>query len=823
MNPNVARQFIETLYQPDDLIEVRIIGGPKAPFRNWYRAKHLSESVISELGKTHEGRNFYLGANPRRGRGGTANDVEAANSLFVDWDGIDAHEAKRRITAAGLPEPSLLANSGHGVHAYWLLSFRVPGLSLWTRQQKALILAVDSDPSIHDPPRIMRWIGFPNCKDSEPCVTSIIQSDTNARYDLDLFPAPLVEPARQHTRQTFAGEGRGPLRTVTTGFLAVGCDSGERNARSFAAAVELFGAGYTDSEVADLLHTAGRRCRPAMDATEIEAVIASARSKPRTQWVDDDDDFGNWGPGMPSTENRSDTGTTSTQVATSPALDVTTIKRDDEKPHLSNVMQSIKVGDDGEKKTITFGKSIDRVLKELSESTGGWPRKVSGIVFIQNDIPVGRLPGGNALRLFNKPDDLFAWMHEQTILHWASVKGKGATNHKTKAPVSVVSKPEFFAYVEQCCKPEYAGVEYLPHWPEVEGLYYTPCNLPAANGDCLNELLERVNAESDIDRALLLAALATPGWGGPCGARPAFVLSSAHGRGVGKTSTVERFAQVWGGCITISSETEKWEGAKSRLLSDAALPIRCVLIDNMRKKVASADLESMLTAPIIDGHRMYHGQFSRPNRLTYFITANTPRMSQDLADRAVLIRIGQQKHESDWASWIERFMTDNRPQLVSDLIGFLKTEPQCRIASANRDRWGPWQDGILSLFEQGNEMAAESKARRPLVDSDAEDAADFRSEMEAELRERGHDPVTEQVKIPRQVMAEIIERRGLFDKKFSTKAVTTMLQELATTAVLRKVLCHHRFDSVRCWVWVGTQSGTFEPYKTCKTINARMG
>jgi len=804
-----ARQFIDSLYAPDDLIEVRILGGEKAPFRNWYRAKNMTPPVIEQLANDHAGRNFYLGANGRKGRGGTANDVTVARSLFVDWDGIDAQEAKRRIESAGLPTPSLLANSGHGVHAYWLLSHPLLDLSQWTRQQKALIAAVDSDPSIHDPPRIMRWIGFPNCKDTEPCVTTIIHADAETKYPLDVFPVPARETIRVSADQIErTNSERGKLRTLTAQYLAIGCDSGERNQRAFAAAVELFGAGYSGDEVHDLIHTANRRSRPPMDATEVNAIIASADSKPRNPWLDDDDDFGNW-DGNPATETKPAPATIAKATATTENTPEQR-REDDHKPHISNVLVVKKQDKDGEPITITYAKSIDRILFGLSQATGDWPRKVSGLVFVANPPMPGTLPKQSALRVFSKSDELFAWMHEVSVVHWAaSGKGRGAQNHKTKAPASTISKPEFFSFVEQTCKPEYVGVEYLPHFPSVDGVYYVPCDLPAANGDCLNELLARVNAESPIDRALLLAALLTPGWGGPCGARPAFVLTSEFGRGVGKTQTVERFAQIWGGCITISAETEKWESAKSRLLSDSALSTRCVLIDNMRRKMASADLESMLTAPVIDGHRLYCGQFSRPNRLTFFVTANTPRMSQDLADRAVLVRIGQQQHGGEWATWIESFLHNNRSQLLADLLDALKAPKRSEIPKEQRDRWASWQTAILELFAVGPDMARAIKERRPLVDADADDAAELRGELEVELSERGHDPATEQIRISRQDMAEIVERRQLFDRKLSKRGIFTTLADMCTASGLRGVLKDHRFKNGRSWVWIGPQSGVF--------------
>jgi len=44
--------------------------------------------------------------------------------LWADYDNVTLEEARARIKNAGLPEPSIYVNSGHGIHAYWLLEER---------------------------------------------------------------------------------------------------------------------------------------------------------------------------------------------------------------------------------------------------------------------------------------------------------------------------------------------------------------------------------------------------------------------------------------------------------------------------------------------------------------------------------------------------------------------------------------------------------------------------------------------------------------------------------------------------------------------------
>ena len=179
-----AQRFIGALYEPDDLVEIRVLGGVNT--QRWCRARELTEARINKIAQEFAGSNIYVGANSRSRNGGTAQDVALARNLFVDFDEIDSTEACRRIEEENLPNPTLIAQSGHGVHMYWRLDEPMQDLAEWNRRQKALIAKLGSDPAIHDPPRIMRWIGFPNLK-REPVATSILQR-RDGRYGLSEFP-----------------------------------------------------------------------------------------------------------------------------------------------------------------------------------------------------------------------------------------------------------------------------------------------------------------------------------------------------------------------------------------------------------------------------------------------------------------------------------------------------------------------------------------------------------------------------------------------------------------------------------------------------------
>lgn len=197
-----AYQFIQTLFEPDDWIEVRILLGNTPPVCRWHPARTITDGVIANIAEQHVGKNIYVGANPRKGMGGKDGAAVAlARNVFVDFDHVPEQEARLRIETARLPAPTMIVASGHGFHFYWRLLEPMTDLALWTGYQKALIAAVNSDPRIFDPPRIMRWPGFPNCK-AEPVPTSILECDANRAYELMEFPAPAADSNKEQPEDT---------------------------------------------------------------------------------------------------------------------------------------------------------------------------------------------------------------------------------------------------------------------------------------------------------------------------------------------------------------------------------------------------------------------------------------------------------------------------------------------------------------------------------------------------------------------------------------------------------------------------------------------
>lgn len=228
---DLLRSFAACLYDPDDTVEIRCIVPRDVQDRliyehllhpekatkeereqaaklvqkkhgrfivhQWCRAADLPSRVEwCRQQNTHPVLKYgiYVGANPRRKHGGTKRrDVKCYRTVFVDIDDThDIHEVRRRIKDAGLPEPTLIVDSGHGYHCYWLLSEPIEDLDRGKEIISRLVRVLGGDRGVKDPPRVMRLPGFLNTK--EPAAgTSIIEAEPDRRCAIEKIERCLPE------------------------------------------------------------------------------------------------------------------------------------------------------------------------------------------------------------------------------------------------------------------------------------------------------------------------------------------------------------------------------------------------------------------------------------------------------------------------------------------------------------------------------------------------------------------------------------------------------------------------------------------------------
>lgn len=140
----------------------------------------------------------------------TAADVLRVRALFCDFDGTEPDPDAWHWA------PSMVVQSGHGKHAYWVIVPSLPALGVplaeFKPSQLRLATHYGSDLKVHDLPRVMRLPGTWHQKDAVPVLVTIAEVSP-LRYtwpmvldriaDLPLPPMRPREPERKAEDRSF--------------------------------------------------------------------------------------------------------------------------------------------------------------------------------------------------------------------------------------------------------------------------------------------------------------------------------------------------------------------------------------------------------------------------------------------------------------------------------------------------------------------------------------------------------------------------------------------------------------------------------------------
>jgi len=208
---------------------------------------------------------YYYNVNPAirqvfgTKRGGIAN-VASVNCLYAEFDATPKYD---KMAILGHIEklpmaPSVLVDSGGGVHAYWLLTDPVT-LTNNNRDELRDIQArwvafVGADTSAKDLARVLRLPGTQNKKYDPPRPVTFIEADFTATYKLDELAALL--PAAQE-RPEFKNDGPPPDPTDAADYwlqrALQEARPGNRNETGFWLAAQLRDGGVTQSAARDIM------------------------------------------------------------------------------------------------------------------------------------------------------------------------------------------------------------------------------------------------------------------------------------------------------------------------------------------------------------------------------------------------------------------------------------------------------------------------------------------------------------------------------------------------------------------------------------------
>jgi P4 family phage/plasmid primase-like protien len=274
-----ALRFMTAVFDPQDWIELRLLPAGRSL---WFQLNNVADAraalaeAVENNAREHDPQNVYVGANPRVARGQRKKaDVPLARVLFADFDnGATVEDVVQRIRDAGLPEPSIVIVSGGGVHVYWLLAEPITDMAAWTATTKGIIEAVGSDPTIHNPDRIMRTPGTRNVKPERPARPMChLVSMNDTRHPITAFPvkAARVKATEPVARQRKPKVAAGATDLCDEGyvFLLTGQVEGGRRHAIYRIACDMKARGWTLEQSTDAIVSRAHLIQPPLTAEDI--------------------------------------------------------------------------------------------------------------------------------------------------------------------------------------------------------------------------------------------------------------------------------------------------------------------------------------------------------------------------------------------------------------------------------------------------------------------------------------------------------------------------------------------------------------------------
>ncbi len=291
-----CRAFLGAIFEPGDIIEFRNIHPTTEERKQLWGTLADLPRIVPKLARLNAaGWQCYMGGNPRKASGGAKEgDVALARCHFADFDGTTVDEALGRVEAAVLPVPTVTLSTGGGVHVWWRLTEPVADLAEWRARQQSLNAALESDPRIQDPPRIMRLPGFVNTKDDyahmdPPPVSAIVAIDPSRRYPVQALnvaapTAPAVKAALVSVEPPPAGTAGANLIERAERYIdrmpeAVSGQGG--HGKTYAVAAALVNGFGLDEETAYAIMAQryNPRCRPEWSERELRHKVSDAATK----------------------------------------------------------------------------------------------------------------------------------------------------------------------------------------------------------------------------------------------------------------------------------------------------------------------------------------------------------------------------------------------------------------------------------------------------------------------------------------------------------------------------------------------------------------
>lgn len=295
--------FLSALFSNADLVEVRPIevwtdigtGTRRSrvlrQHRLWVPPNRLL-ALQHELGQLNDTQNanIFMGVNPRTNVGGGKKcDVKVCRCVWADLDGVTPEIARWRCEEIGIGDPSIIVDSGGGVHLYWLLQHSLPVGETKSRQDlelrlKHLYRRLGCD-ATSDVNRLLRLPGFWNRKDArngaKPAPCRLIRCDAGRLFSIEHFELPVAKQTKTlarsiaHSRSNVSSKLRAVLERLNL-------EVTDRSERDFGVICSLVRMGMSETEIRGFVMNHSKFATNGaayFDATLANAVVATSSER----------------------------------------------------------------------------------------------------------------------------------------------------------------------------------------------------------------------------------------------------------------------------------------------------------------------------------------------------------------------------------------------------------------------------------------------------------------------------------------------------------------------------------------------------------------
>lgn len=337
----------------------------------------------------------------------------------------------------------------------------------------------------------------------------------------------------------------------------------------------------------------------------------------------------------------------------------------------------------GKPKTEKEPRLSHHILDDIRQRFLDFPRTLGGELFDHDKDT-------REIEFLRTPADLFGWMADKSKnrVEWA--RGDG-----------FLTKDETLSNLRRTAR-RYEAISNVPDYPRRSDVYYSHPPLPDASPThaALNGLLDFFAPAAPEYRTLLAALFAAPIYYRPGIPRPMWVIDSEDGAGTGKTTIAEMVAELYATDpvqVTKVDLATRMEELVKRLVSSTGRQARVLLLDNITGQFRSESLAGLVTRSTITGRAPYgRGEESRPNNLTYIITANSASLDNDLAVRSFFLFVRRTNVSGMWKSRLKNYIRQHRLAIFADILDVL-TRGAAFTAPATT-RFPEFEETVLQPF-----------------------------------------------------------------------------------------------------------------------------